>query len=161
MAALRSTPATSTSRSCRRHTVLQVYLRDQSDQAVKTEGYKGVAIFVIDGKPQRIPLMPAGENRLSGTSSRRAPGRAEGRRADHDPDREHDAGQVRLTNIHHLAIEPLGTGEQLTAHGTQPGALVIDALGRAFSSIAASSATIQVKRDVAWHRISISASPTV
>ena len=80
-------------------TMLQVYLRDQSDQAVKTEGYKGVAIFVVDGKPQRIPLVPAGENRLSGTSSRQAPGRTKRRRADHDSDREHDSGQVRLTNI--------------------------------------------------------------
>ena len=32
-------------------------------------GFKGLAIFVVDGKPQRIPLTPAGENRLSGTSS--------------------------------------------------------------------------------------------
>ena len=60
------------------HTVLQVYLRDQSDQAVKTEGYKGVAIFVIGGKPQRIPLMPAGENRLSGTSSLELPAQPRG-----------------------------------------------------------------------------------
>jgi hypothetical protein len=50
-------------------TTLQVFLRDHSDNAVKTDGMKGTAIFVIDGKPQRIPLSPAGENRLSGTSS--------------------------------------------------------------------------------------------
>jgi hypothetical protein len=49
--------------------VLQVYLRDHGDRAVPTEGYKGAAIFVIDGKPHRIPLAPAGDNRLSGMSS--------------------------------------------------------------------------------------------
>jgi hypothetical protein len=48
---------------------LQVFLRDHSDKAVTTDGFKGLAIFVIDGKPQRISLTPAGENRLSGTSS--------------------------------------------------------------------------------------------
>jgi hypothetical protein len=50
-------------------TTLQVFLRDHSDKDVKTDGFKGTAIFVIDGRPQRIPLTPAGENRLSGTSS--------------------------------------------------------------------------------------------
>jgi hypothetical protein len=49
-------------------TVLQVWLRDQSDKPVSSAGYKGTAIFVIGGKPQRITLAPAGENRLSGTS---------------------------------------------------------------------------------------------
>jgi hypothetical protein len=49
-------------------TILQVFLRDHSDQAVLTDGYKGTAIFVIGGKPQRIPLSPAGANKLTGTS---------------------------------------------------------------------------------------------
>jgi hypothetical protein len=47
---------------------LQVFLRNHSDKAVATDGYRGTAIFVIDGKPLRIPLTPAGENRLAGTS---------------------------------------------------------------------------------------------
>jgi hypothetical protein len=50
-------------------TTLQVFLRDHSDKAVLTTGYKGTAIFVIDGKPQRIPLSPAGDNKLTGTSA--------------------------------------------------------------------------------------------
>jgi hypothetical protein len=50
-------------------TTLQVFLRDHSDKAVLTTGYKGTAIFVIDGKPQRIPLAPAGDNKLTGTSA--------------------------------------------------------------------------------------------
>ena len=49
-------------------TTLQVYLRDHSDKEVASTGFKGTAIFVIEGKPQRIPLTPAGLNKLSGTS---------------------------------------------------------------------------------------------
>lgn len=51
-----------------RGSTLQVFLRDHSDNAVRTDGYKGIAIFVVEGKPQRIPLTPNGENRLIGTS---------------------------------------------------------------------------------------------
>jgi hypothetical protein len=50
-------------------TTLQVFLRNHADKAVPSDGYKGTAIFVIDGKPQRIPLAPAGENKLTGTSA--------------------------------------------------------------------------------------------
>src|SRR5262245_5213468 len=50
-------------------TTLQVFLRDHSDKAVLTEGYRGTAIFVIDGKPQRIPLTSGGENKLTGNST--------------------------------------------------------------------------------------------
>ena len=50
-------------------TMLQVYLRDHSNKAVSTNGFKGTAIFVINGKAERISLTPAGENRLKGTSS--------------------------------------------------------------------------------------------
>ena len=77
-------------------TTLQVFLRDHSDKDVKTDGFKGTAIFVIDGKPQRIPLTPAGENRLSGTSSVDLPANSERRRANHDTFREHHAGQILI-----------------------------------------------------------------
>ena len=50
-------------------TELAVSIRDAADKPVPTEGFKGTAIFVVDGKPQRIVLAPAGENRLSGTSA--------------------------------------------------------------------------------------------
>ena len=59
-------------------TTLQVFLRDHSDKAVTTDGFKGTAIFVIEGKPQRIPLTSAGENRLSGTSSVNLPANPKG-----------------------------------------------------------------------------------
>ncbi|HVG52441.1 MAG TPA: hypothetical protein VM867_12480 [Xanthobacteraceae bacterium] len=49
-------------------TTLLVYLRDHSDKAVQSAGYKGTAIFVVEGKPQRIPLSPDGDNKLTGTS---------------------------------------------------------------------------------------------
>ena len=48
---------------------LAVYLRDHTDKAVATDGFKGTAILMIEGKAERIPLAPAGENRLSGTAN--------------------------------------------------------------------------------------------
>ena len=57
---------------------LKVFLRDHSDKAVTTDGFKGTAIFVIEGKPQRISLTPAGENRLSGTSPVTLPAKPKG-----------------------------------------------------------------------------------
>ena len=57
---------------------LQVFLHDHSDKAVLTDGYKGTAIFVIDGKPQRIPLTSAGENKLTGTSTVSIPSEPKG-----------------------------------------------------------------------------------
>lgn len=48
---------------------LDVFLRDHSDKAVLTTGYKGTAVLVVDGKAQRIPLAPAGENKLTGTAT--------------------------------------------------------------------------------------------
>jgi len=59
-------------------TTLQVFLRDHADKAVGTDGYKGTAIFVIDGKPLRIPLTPAGDNRLTGTSNISIPSEPKG-----------------------------------------------------------------------------------
>ena len=50
-------------------TVLQVYLKDHSDKTVSSSGFKGTAIFVINGKAERITLTPTGENQLKGTSS--------------------------------------------------------------------------------------------
>lgn len=57
---------------------LLVFLRDHSDKAVVTNGFKGTAIFVIDGKPQRIPLTPAGDNKLTGTSTTSIPSEPKG-----------------------------------------------------------------------------------
>jgi hypothetical protein len=59
-------------------TVLQVFLKDHSDKAVSTNGFKGTAIFVINGKAERIPLTPAGDNQLKGTSSVGLPAQPKG-----------------------------------------------------------------------------------
>ena len=59
-------------------TTLQVFLRDHSDKAVLTDGYKGTAIIVVDGKPQRIPLTSAGENKLTGNSAVSIPSQPKG-----------------------------------------------------------------------------------
>jgi hypothetical protein len=59
-------------------TVLMVYVRDHSDKAVATDGFKGTAIFVIEGKPARIPLTPAGENQLKGAAPVSIPAQPKG-----------------------------------------------------------------------------------
>ena len=51
-----------------KETNIEVFLRDHSNKAVATTGFKGAAILVIDGKPLRIELSPAGDNRLTGTA---------------------------------------------------------------------------------------------
>jgi hypothetical protein len=49
--------------------VIEVFVTDANDKPLSVAGYKGTAILVIDGKSQRIQLMPAGPNRLSGGAS--------------------------------------------------------------------------------------------
>lgn len=60
-------------------TTLDVFLRDHdSDKAVMTQGFKGTAIFVVGGKSQRIPLAPAGQNKLTGASGVPLPNQVKG-----------------------------------------------------------------------------------
>jgi hypothetical protein len=59
-------------------TALVILLRDQADKPVSSEGHKGTAVFVIDGKAQRIPLAPAGDNKLTGTAPAAMPARPKG-----------------------------------------------------------------------------------
>jgi len=61
-----------------RDTVMTFFVRDHNDKPVATAGFKGTAIFVLDGKPQRIPLTPAGENRLTGTAPVTLPAQPKG-----------------------------------------------------------------------------------
>ena len=44
-------------------TTLRVFLRDHGDKGVSTAGFKGTAIFVVNGKPQRITLTPTRDAR--------------------------------------------------------------------------------------------------
>jgi hypothetical protein len=47
---------------------VNVFVTDASDKPISITGFKGVAIFTISGKAQRIPLEPKEGARLSGTS---------------------------------------------------------------------------------------------
>src|ERR1700736_5681264 len=47
---------------------VNVFVTDASDKPVSINGFKGVAIFTISGKAQRIALEPNEGSRLSGTS---------------------------------------------------------------------------------------------
>ena len=47
---------------------VNVFVTDASDKPVSINGFKGVAIFTISGKAQRIVLEPKDGARLSGTS---------------------------------------------------------------------------------------------
>lgn len=49
-------------------TRLEVFVSDANDKPLPAAGFKALAILVIDGKPQRIPLQPEGADRLSGTA---------------------------------------------------------------------------------------------
>jgi hypothetical protein len=50
-------------------TVLEVYVSDSLDRPLKANDFKALAIMVIDGKTQRIPMEPVADgSKLSGTS---------------------------------------------------------------------------------------------
>jgi hypothetical protein len=46
-----------------------VFVSDASDKPVSPAGFKGTAILVVDGKPQRIALAPDGDTRLAGKAA--------------------------------------------------------------------------------------------
>jgi hypothetical protein len=49
--------------------VVEVYVTDAADKPVSIEGFKGTAILIADGKPQRIVLTPATGNKLTGNAN--------------------------------------------------------------------------------------------
>jgi hypothetical protein len=50
-------------------TMLEVYVSDSLDRPLRASDFKALAIMVIDGKTQRIPMEPvADDSKLSGTS---------------------------------------------------------------------------------------------
>ncbi len=49
--------------------VIEVYVSDEDDKPLKSTGYKGVAIFTVAGKSQRITLEPSGDTLLSGKAA--------------------------------------------------------------------------------------------
>jgi hypothetical protein len=48
---------------------LTVYMTDHDEKTISTKGFRGTAVLVVNGKPQRITLAPQGENQLVGTSA--------------------------------------------------------------------------------------------
>ncbi|MDP2355035.1 MAG: hypothetical protein Q8M31_03105 [Beijerinckiaceae bacterium] len=57
---------------------IDVFVTDANDKPLPVEGYKGTAVLVINGKPQRIPLAPADANRLTGAAAIDIPKTARG-----------------------------------------------------------------------------------
>lgn len=51
---------------------IEAFLVGHDDKPIRPDGYKGVAILVIDGKSQRVPLAPA-DNRLKGDADASLP----------------------------------------------------------------------------------------
>jgi hypothetical protein len=47
---------------------IDVYLADELAKPVDASGYKGLAILIVGGKAARIPLAPAGSDKLTGTA---------------------------------------------------------------------------------------------
>jgi hypothetical protein len=64
---------------------VNVFVTDASDKPISITGFKGVAIFTISGKAQRIPLEPKEGARLSGTSPVALPAEPRWRCADYRP----------------------------------------------------------------------------
>ena len=50
-------------------TTLDVFVSDAQDRPLAATGFKGTAIVVANGKPNRIPLEPKQADRLSGPAS--------------------------------------------------------------------------------------------
>ena len=57
---------------------VDVYLADHDNKAIRSAGFKGLAILIIGGKSQRIVLAPAGESRLSGKAAGELPSAPKG-----------------------------------------------------------------------------------
>lgn len=66
---------------------VQVYVSDAAGKPVDASRYKGVAIFMVGGKPARIVLAPAGSDRLIGTAPAELANPVKGAVQITDPDR--------------------------------------------------------------------------
>jgi hypothetical protein len=54
---------------------LTIFLRDHGDRPVQTTGFRGTAVLTLDGRAERVALIPAGANQLTGTGTRSLPER--------------------------------------------------------------------------------------
>jgi hypothetical protein len=54
-------------------TAIEVFLIGENDKPVDPMGFKGVAIFSLGGKAERVTLAPSEKNKLSGTAAAALP----------------------------------------------------------------------------------------
>jgi hypothetical protein len=59
-------------------TAIEVFLIGENDKPVDPKGFKGVAIFSLGGKAERITLAPSEKNTLSGTAPTSLPAKLKG-----------------------------------------------------------------------------------
>ena len=58
--------------------VVNVFVTDANDKPVPIDGFKGTAVLIVGGKPQRVTLEPVSVNRLSGAAAVDIPGAVKG-----------------------------------------------------------------------------------
>jgi len=59
-------------------TAIEIFLLGHDDKPIDAKGFKGVAIFNLGGKAERIPLAPAEKNSMSGTAATALPAAPKG-----------------------------------------------------------------------------------
>jgi len=59
-------------------TAIDVFLIGENDKPVNPKGFRGVAIFNLGGKTERITLAPSEKNNLSGTATTALPAKPKG-----------------------------------------------------------------------------------
>jgi hypothetical protein len=59
-------------------TAIEVFLIGENDKPIDPKGFKGVAIFSLGGKAERITLTPSEKNNLSGTAATAVPANPKG-----------------------------------------------------------------------------------
>jgi hypothetical protein len=57
---------------------LELFVSDENQKSIPATGFKAIAILVVDGKSQRIPLEPVGSAVLSGTAKVTLPAQPKG-----------------------------------------------------------------------------------
>jgi|SRR6266404_565876 hypothetical protein len=57
---------------------IEIFLIGENDKPVDPKGFKGVAIFILGGKAERITLAPSEKNNLSGTAAMALPANPKG-----------------------------------------------------------------------------------
>lgn len=58
--------------------MVRVFVTGPNYEAISVEGFTGTAMLVIDGKPRRVTLTPAGDGMLAGDAGAPVPAAAQG-----------------------------------------------------------------------------------